>query len=591
MKPKILKNDAEYREALDRVSSLKGQEPGPDRDSELELWALLLDRYERSDVKEAPRKIDPWPRSRWPMSMGTLAFFLGTALLLYLRLMYRSSYFPPFYAGEESKVLDLAKSTVDFAAYTGSWWDAFKGGFIEYNKGFAWILVPFYEAFGYDSRLITYVVPVICCVMCATFFTIYRKAYPKAPLLSFVVPILFSVLCVALRRYKWHTAAYITAISVYLYFLPEFYRGAFFLRDVGRKVLAVLLFALSCYLYFGCFLYLLPVFLLVVFFSTKRQRRRELLLGCVGFALFAAAFGGAVRSTADWRMRIDQETGSIMQDFSHDGMLKVWWSLRDFLFTLDLSVPYLVIFVVGIISSFRMIRRGDKFALINTTLFLSIFPFQMAIGGLNNPDQTNWLMVPLFGVLLIGSDKILGLLRDRVLHGQVIAAVLVFFVGWNELHHYLKVSRDTPYQWFVQERNTRTQSALVLRMIRDDNSGSVQYYLPAPAVSEQNGGFEYTPSLLRVDYAKAFQKVIYFNDEDDLRRKLLVQRGGKDAVVYLSVGFPAPGEKDTEKLPLLGKYPEIIHPYEDVYEIPFIVRKYVFSTGPAAAAYASGPGG
>ena len=169
---------------------------------------------------------------RWkdPMSRRTLVFFCSAAVLLYLRLMYRASYFPAFFEGEEAKVLDLAKDTCDFAAYMGSWWEAFIGGVIEYNKGYAWFLVPFYLVFGYDVRIITYVLPVIFCLLCATFFTLYRKTYPKSSLLSFVLIGLFSVLCVALRRYKWHTVTYIPAISIYLYFLPEFYKGDFLLE-------------------------------------------------------------------------------------------------------------------------------------------------------------------------------------------------------------------------------------------------------------------------------------------------------------------------------------------------------------------------
>src|ERR1700677_3718282 len=70
-----------------------------------------------------------------------------------------------------------------------------------------------------------------------------------ALLLSFFVVIMFSMLCLSLRRYKWHPVIYITAIATYLYFLPRFYAGGFFLRDRRRKLRAVFLWAPSCYLY------------------------------------------------------------------------------------------------------------------------------------------------------------------------------------------------------------------------------------------------------------------------------------------------------------------------------------------------------
>ena len=49
--------------------------------------------------------------------------------------------------------------------------------------------------------------------------------------------------------------------------------------------------------------------------------------------------------------------------------------------------------------------------------------------------------------------------------------------------------QDAGYQSYIQTRNTRTQLSLVMRMIREDNSNSVQYYLPAASVPESRGGF------------------------------------------------------------------------------------------------------
>ena len=46
MKLKILKTDDEYKEALARVDSRMNALPNSPEEEELELWALLVDRYE-----------------------------------------------------------------------------------------------------------------------------------------------------------------------------------------------------------------------------------------------------------------------------------------------------------------------------------------------------------------------------------------------------------------------------------------------------------------------------------------------------------------------------------------------------------------
>jgi hypothetical protein len=127
-------------------------------------------------------------------------------------------------------------------------------------------------------------------------------------------------------------------------------------------------------------------------------------------------------------------------------------------------------------------------------------------------------------------------------------------------------------------------------MIRDDDSGSVQYYLPDPSVPEADGGFDYSVSLLRADFAEAFSRVIYFKNEGDLRRKLSVQRKDKWAVVYMSVAEKPEGKDsvDPAEVPLLGQKPVIIHPFEDVYGIPFLVRSFRLLPGPTVPAAGGG---
>ena len=47
MKPKIIKTEEQYAEALARVEILMDAKPGSAQEEELELWSLLVERYER----------------------------------------------------------------------------------------------------------------------------------------------------------------------------------------------------------------------------------------------------------------------------------------------------------------------------------------------------------------------------------------------------------------------------------------------------------------------------------------------------------------------------------------------------------------
>ena len=46
MKPKILKTESEYEQALEVVDSLMEATPGSPEEDELELWSLLVEQYE-----------------------------------------------------------------------------------------------------------------------------------------------------------------------------------------------------------------------------------------------------------------------------------------------------------------------------------------------------------------------------------------------------------------------------------------------------------------------------------------------------------------------------------------------------------------
>jgi len=435
MDPKLIKNGTEYQAACTRLRQLRAEARDPDTDAEIELWERLISWYEEQRPGGAASEqvrvfgfpvgsasfwrranlLDKYPPVRW----RSWVFFAVIALLFFARLQYRASYFPVFFEGEEAKVLELAKDTNICAANSGSWWEAFRGGVIEYNKGFFWVLVPLYQIFGYDVRLITTVLPIIFSLLCAAFLTLYRKTHPKGSALSFVLILVFSVLCVAMRRYKWHTVSYIPAIAVYLYFLPQYYHGRFPLGDRARKALALGLIGLSLYLYFGSILYAVPFSVLVFFFSSKANRRRELVFGAVCLVGFSLVFASIYHSTGDWRQRVHEELNSIAIGFTHDGMIFRWYSLKEFLYENQLSLPYLILFVTGLATGLVKAIRGDRFALITLVLFVPLFVFQSALSGLNNPDQLNWLMIPLLGVILIGADQILTVIRDRVPRGRL----------------------------------------------------------------------------------------------------------------------------------------------------------------------------
>ena len=59
MKPKIIKTEEAYEEALGFVESLMDAKPGSRQEEELELWALLVEQYEKEQHPiEAPDPIE-----------------------------------------------------------------------------------------------------------------------------------------------------------------------------------------------------------------------------------------------------------------------------------------------------------------------------------------------------------------------------------------------------------------------------------------------------------------------------------------------------------------------------------------------------
>ena len=59
MKPKILKTETDYRSALAVVESLMDAVPGSAEEEELELWSLLVERYEQQQFHiDLPDPVD-----------------------------------------------------------------------------------------------------------------------------------------------------------------------------------------------------------------------------------------------------------------------------------------------------------------------------------------------------------------------------------------------------------------------------------------------------------------------------------------------------------------------------------------------------
>ena len=49
MKPKIIKTEEEYAEAVARVEALMDAKPGSAKEEDLELWSLLVEHYEKEN--------------------------------------------------------------------------------------------------------------------------------------------------------------------------------------------------------------------------------------------------------------------------------------------------------------------------------------------------------------------------------------------------------------------------------------------------------------------------------------------------------------------------------------------------------------
>ncbi|HEY1791322.1 MAG TPA: hypothetical protein VGG34_00260 [Opitutaceae bacterium] len=493
---------------------------------------------------------------------------LMAAAAIWLRLMYRADYFPAFFDGEEARSLDMARVACGEAARLGSWWEVFTHGLRTYNKGYFWVMVPFYQRFGYDFRLIPWVLAPILSVLLGAVLALHHRAYPRASLLP-VFPIACSaMLCVCVRRYKWHSVTFLAALSVYAFFMPEAIWPA---RPGAARAAAAGVFALSCYLYFGSAIYLLPAAFLVLMPGNGRWPSRRRLAAAAAVLAAATLFGGlAALAHPIVGARIANQAGLLRGFFSAEGASIRRHSLWEFGAHL-LSIPFLVLLVLGTASAIR--RRLEPYAWVSLVLFWSLFLAQLLIERADNPDYLTWSMIPLLGLLMMGGDAAVSLLRLLGAAGVFAAAALAAGLCVYELDRYPEASRGALYQPYAHSFNTMTQSALALRLISEDPDGATDYYLPAPSVPIADGGFDYGVNLERAEFRGALRRITYFSGEGDLRRRLGGRDKGRWAVVLESVSIEDDMRVNARNARILGAPAELIVPYYQVYGMPFPLRK------------------
>ena len=531
------------------------------------------------------------------MSSRTALVFLAAAGVLYLRLLYQADYFPPFHGGEQEQPLLAAQGAFESTLASGSLKPVLVDGFASYNKGYFWALAPLYGMFGYDSRILTYAMPVFFAAFLGTMFILYRAAYPRASFLAYILVSVMAVLCDCLRRTKWHTIAYIPPLAILVFFMPEWRAGMSPRARTAARLAGAGGFALACHLYFGCFLYAGPFLILVALLGGRAgwwaRGRRGAQWGIGAFlALLAGAFAYFWSVNPVWSMRIDGEMDYLAGVLTRDGLVDRWRSHGDYYWRAMLSPPYLVMYVAGLAVLCSRARRRDAFAVVVLVMYGALWGFQIVLEGVDNPDQLNWSMIPALLVILSGADSLIGLIRSRVPWGGTFAFLLVLVVAWREVYRYPDYSRDYANEFWEETRDPSTEAALVLRMVSEDRSGQARYYLPSPSIPLLDGGFDYEFSLRRPEFAEGISRVTFFNDEADLRRKILLGPRDRWAVVYMSamyapdrIGLDHP---ETSTGRYLGMDPEVVSPYWDIYRNAFLVRRFrvrpaQLAPGPRAA--------
>jgi hypothetical protein len=515
--------------------------------------------------------------------LRTALVFLAAGGVLYLRLLYQAGYFPPYHGGEQEQPLLAARDAFESMAAGGSLNSLLVDGFVSYNKGYVWPLMPLYGMFGYDTRILTYAMPVFFAAYLGAMFVLYRKAYPRVSFLAYILVSAMAVLCDCLRRTKWHTIAYLPPLAILVFFMPEWLPGMAPRARAAARLAGAGGLALACYLYFGCFLYAGPFLLLAALLGGRagwwERGRRAAVWGIGAFlAILAAAFVYFWRVNPVWSGRIDGEMDCLAGLLTRDGFMDRWTSLGDYYWRGMLSLPYLVMNLAGLAVLCLRARGRDAFAIVVLVMYGTLWVFQIVLEGVNNPDQLNWTMIPALLVILAGADFLIAVVRTRVPWGGTLAVLLILVVAWREVYRYPDYNREYANEFWAQMRDPSSETALALRMVEEDGSGHATYYMPSPSVPLLDGGFDYEFILGRADFAESLSKVTFFNDEADLRRKILLGPRNKWAVVYLSAMYAPDGigldHPETSMGRYLGMDPEVVSPYWDIYREEFVVRKF-----------------
>lgn len=513
----------------------------------------------------------------WLLGLAACAVFYG-------RFLYQGFDFPPYFWGEEARTLDNAEILVESARAQDSWWNALAGSAFEYNKGYTWLITPLYLIFGYDPRILIVVLPLLLSGALGAFFLLFRATRTTpASLATVVLTAGLGALALGVFRFKWHTVAYFACLAMYLYFLPELARTTSARTRVWCRAGGAGVFFLSCFFYFGCLLWA-PLFGLLILLHTWHYHRRQTLR--VLAACLAAATVATYSYVHDpvWLDRIRDSVLHLIDGADHASWADRAGSVAAF--GQDYFSPaYLSVLLIGVSVAFwRSVKHRDRFALLTLTMLTYGWAYQLFSEGLKNPDQLNWSMIPLVGMFFLGAHAIACAFARLGATGRHCVLPLAMVVAGLEINRYPDINRTVPYQFHVHPLNTMTQGALVIPVAGGSAEESVRYYLPAPSVPEEAGGFQYDVSLRRVDYARFVQRVTFFQSEEHLA-SLLASHPGEAAVVFLSVPDSLADWADGKEVAaprLLGQVPVRQNLREETYRIQYPVRRYEFNRSSVA---------
>jgi hypothetical protein len=498
-------------------------------------------------------------------------WFVCAAALVLLRLEFRASYFPPYFYGEEAQILDTAAAIRESRNRGFSILHILEENAVEYNKGYSWIALPFFDRYGYDVRIIASIVPCMAAIACGGFLLLLRRNYPSKHLIvSSIVAISLALFTLSVRRYKWHTVSYFTVLAVFCVLMPYYTRD---LSERGKRWAlgsgAVLLLA-SIFFYFGDVIYLVPLLFVLLVFEGKRIKGHwkaalSTFTASVVATISVYAFSGV------WRYRVNVSCGEILKLVQPQILAERWDTIKDFA-TGYLTLPVLLVFMGSLAILAAKAKRGDRFCFINLAVLVWTMVLQFLIEGLNNPDWLNWSMLPLWATLVIGGTSILEWCeeRGRLLGFTVSGAFVVIAAG--ELAHYPWLNSHARHQDYAVPSNTTSQAALVLRTISNDRAPEHIYYLPSIKWKEAEGGFDYGVNLLRVDYQRVLHKVRLVDNLAALEKAIREQPLGSVAIFWL--GSPV-GLADVGESPVIfGELPTVVYPFSEIYQVRYPVRKY-----------------